>query len=277
MIVMIEFLFRRRYSIIMRLEQYRAKDRIKLFRKNKIATMDELKEMLGTQADATIFRKLRELPYRTSYSHRGRYYTLDDMADYDEWGLWSYRTVWFSLRGSLMATAEALVEKSDAGFFVIELENVLNVEAKGALLKLTRQGRLSREQITGRFLYCSREPTRRKLQVRARRVLEAGSLPAGRIPHIDVLPDELKASIVLFFSLLDEKQRRLYAGLESLKIGHGGDRAIAELLGLGVGTVAHGRRELLDRDVEPGRVRRSGAGRKPVEKKRRTSSRASKS
>ena len=90
----------------MRLEQYRAKDLIKLFRKNKIATMDELKEMLGTQADATIFRKLRELPYRTSYSHRGRYYTLDDMADYDEWGLWSYREVWFSLRGSLMATAD---------------------------------------------------------------------------------------------------------------------------------------------------------------------------
>lgn len=261
----------------MRFEEYRAQDLIELFRKNQIATMPELKEMLGTQADATIFRKLRKLSYRSSYSHRGRYYTLDDMADYDEWGLWSYRTVWFSRRGSLMATAEALVEESDAGFFVAELEQVLNVEAKGALLKLMRQGRLSRETITGRYLYCSHDPTRRKLQLSARRVLEAGSLPAGRIPHIDVLPDELKASIVLFFSLLDEKQRRLYAGLESLKIGHGGDRAMAELLGLGVGTVAHGRRELLDREVEPARVRRSGAGRKPVEKKRRRSSRASKS
>ncbi len=275
--IMIEFLLMRRYSIRMRLEEYRAQDLIELFRKNKIATMPELKAILGTQADATIFRKLRELSYRSSYSHRGRYYTLDDIANYDEWGLWSYRTVWFSLRGSLMATAEALVEESGAGFFVAELENVLNVEAKGALLKLMRQGRLSREQITGRYLYCSQEPATKKLQLRARRVLEAGSLPAGRIPHVDVLPDELKASIVLFFSLLDEKQRRLYAGLESLKIGHGGDRAMAELLGLGVGTVSHGRRELLDRNVEPERVRRTGAGRKSVEKKRRRSSRASKS
>ncbi len=165
-----------------------------------------------------------------------------------------------------MDTAEALVEESDAGFFVAELENLLNVEAKGALLKLTRQGRLHREQITGRYLYCSHGSARRKLQVRARRVLEAGSLRAGRIPHVDVLPDELKASIVLFFSLLDEKQRRLYAGLESLKIGHGGDRAIAELLGIGVGTIARGRRELLVRDVEPERIRRTGAERKPVEK-----------
>jgi hypothetical protein len=30
-------------------------------------------------------------------------------------------------------------------------------------------------------------------------------------------------AIVVFYSLLDERQRRLYAGLEATKIGHGGD------------------------------------------------------
>ena len=54
------------------------------------------------------------------------------------------------------------------------------------------------------------------------------------------MPDELRAAIILFYSLLDERQRRLYAALESLKIGHGGDRRIAELLGLDAGTVARG-------------------------------------
>jgi hypothetical protein len=33
-------------------------------------------------------------------------------------------------------------------------------------------------------------------------------------------------------------------------------------------TIARGRRQLLDQDVEVGRIRQSGAGRKPVEKKR---------
>lgn len=80
------------------------------------------------------------------------------------------------------------------------------------------------------------------------------------------MPDELRAAIVLFFSLLDEKQRRLYAGLEALKTGRGGDGRIAELLGLDDGTVARGRRELLAQDVEVERIRRTGAGRKPVEK-----------
>ena len=92
-----------------------------------------------------------------------------------------------------------------------------------------------------------------------------------------MLPEELKAAIVLFHGLLDEKQRRLYAGLESAKIGHGGDQQIADLLGVDPSTIARGRRDLLTRDVEIERIRRQGGGRKPVEKKRRRSSRRSRS
>jgi hypothetical protein len=70
----------------------------------------------------------------------------------------------------------------------------------------------------------------------------------------------------LFYSLLDERQRRLYTGLEALKVGHGGDAQIAELLGIDPGTVARGRQELLSGEVTPGRVRRPGAGRKATPK-----------
>jgi hypothetical protein len=88
--------------------------------------------------------------------------------------------------------------------------------------------------------------------------------------------DELKAAIVLFFSMLDERQRRLYAGLESLKLGYGGDQRMAEFLGMDPHTVAKGRRELLQQDLDRDRIRNAGGGRKPVEKKRPKSSPASK-
>jgi hypothetical protein len=104
--------------------------------------------------------------------------------------------------------------------------------------------------------------------VLARKVY-AERTPGGPLPEPERMHDELKAAIILFFSLLDEKQRRLYAGLESLKLGHGGDRRMSVLLGLGVGAVARGRRELVERDVEVERTRKEGAGRKSVEKKRR--------
>ena len=72
--------------------------------------------------------------------------------------------------------------------------------------------------------------------------------------------------------MLDEEQRRLFAGLESIKLGHGGDRIVAEFLGLDPHTVARGRQQLLDQKVMLGRTRPSGGGRKPVEKKTPTSS-----
>jgi hypothetical protein len=78
----------------------------------------------------------------------------------------------------------------------------------------------------------------------------------------------LQAAIVLFYGLLDEQQRRLYAGLESLEWGHGGDQRMAQLFGLDVDTVARGGAELLRGEVLRERVRQVGGGRPRVEKKR---------
>jgi hypothetical protein len=260
----------------MRPTQYPAEAAASLIRKQKIASLPELMAALGTDARRTAFRKLRELSCRTSYSHCGCYYTLDDVAEFDELGLWSHRQVWFSVYGTLLATTAALVEASELGYFIDELDNVVHVGTKDVLRQLVQAGRLRREQVAGRFLYCAGEPGRRRKQLVARRALLSEPGIAGPLPEAAILPDELRAAIVLFFGLLDEKQRRLYAGLEALKTGRGGDVRIAELFGLDVGTVARGRRELLEQDVEVERVRRAGGGRRSLEKKRRKSSRGSK-
>ena len=261
----------------MKPERYSAKKLLALFKQQKIALMPELKNALGTEADITVLRKLAELSYRSSYSHRGRYYTLDRIPKYDQWGLWSFRSVWFSQRGTLLSTADALVKESEMGFFSSELEGILHVEVKGCLLKLVHEKRVVREKLFGSYLYCSPAPAQKKEQIRARRISESQMTPGGPLVDVEIMPDELKAAIILFFTLLDEQQRRLYAGLESLKIGHGGDQRIADLLVLDRGTVAKGREELLAQDVETDRMRKRGGGRKATEKKLRKSSPASKS
>ena len=60
----------------MKVERYRASDLKRLFKRRGILLMSELKETLGTQVDTTVFRKPKELSYRTSYSDGGRYYTI---------------------------------------------------------------------------------------------------------------------------------------------------------------------------------------------------------
>jgi hypothetical protein len=42
-------------------------------RRNKIADLPELKRVLGTDTDLTVFRKLKQLQYLASYTHRGRH------------------------------------------------------------------------------------------------------------------------------------------------------------------------------------------------------------
>jgi hypothetical protein len=235
-------------------------------RRNRIATLPQLKQLLGTDADITVFRKLKELSYRTSYSHRGSFYTLDEIADFDDRGLWSFNSVWFSFRGTLVATAEDCVTQSKAGYFASELEELLHVAVKEPLLQLVAQDRITRHTVSDLYLYCAADPPRRRQQLQARQALlrQVAAVSAG-VPPGNV-SDELRAAIVLFASLLDEQQRRLYAGLESLQLGS--DRQIAELLGLDPHTVAKGRRQLLAQDVEADRVRAIGGGRKPLEKKR---------
>jgi hypothetical protein len=255
----------------MRPERYSASTIAALLRKKTIATMPDLLAALDTSVERTVFRKLSGLRYRASYSHRGRYYTLDELAQFDALGLWSYRSVWFSAHGNLVETAATLVDVSSAGYFISELDDALHVKTKDCLRQLVGHGRLARQDLGGRHLYCSLDAGKRGAQLAVRQA-RGGALA---YPVVAPVPDELKATIVLFLGLLDEKQRRLFAGLESLKLGRGGDDIVAETLGLDPGTVAKGRRELLGNELDPERVRKAGAGRKPVEKKRPRSSRGS--
>ncbi len=69
-------------------------------------------------------------------------------------------------------------------------------------------------------------------------------------------------------SMLNEKRRRLYAGLESLKLGHGGDAHIAKLFDIDPHTVARGRQELESGELDSQAIRAKGGGRLSQEKKR---------
>src|SRR5213593_4727758 len=77
--------------------------------RHKIATLTDLKRVLDTDVDITVFRKLKRLDYRTRYTHRGSYYTLKEVAHFDDSGLWSHQAVWFSRYGTLLLTVEHFV------------------------------------------------------------------------------------------------------------------------------------------------------------------------
>lgn len=243
----------------MRPVQFVLQPLLDLFHRLRALTMPEMKAALGTRVDMTVFRKLAPLGYLTSYSHRGSYYTLQAIPRFDAQGIWLARGAWFSRHGTLLQAAEAAVQEAPAGYVASELEAVLHVPVKDVLSQLALAGRIDRHDFHGLYLYTAKDRIRRQQQRAARQALWE---------RVDDEPDQERAAIVLFYSLLDEQQRRLYAGLESLKQGHGGDRKLAEILGLNEETVARGRQELLEAKVHRDRVRQPGGGRPRAEKKR---------
>jgi hypothetical protein len=138
----------------MRPLSYRSDALRTLLLRNQIATFDEMKQALGNPVDVTVFRKLKPLDYLSSYSHRGRYYTLREIARFDDRGLWSQADIWFSRFGTLLATAEVFVNRSPRGFFADELARLARRSAGRAASVDAAAPRDSRDGFRSLPLHC---------------------------------------------------------------------------------------------------------------------------
>src|SRR5712671_7198185 len=78
---------------------------------------------------------------------------------------------------------------------------------------------------------------------------------------------EIERLLCQYYQSLSEKDRRRFAALEAITLGHGGTRSIAKVLGCDPQTVKDGMRELTQLPDDPAgsRVRQPGGGRKKTE------------
>ena len=150
-----------------------------LFRQRRVVELSDLYEVVGLSSHMTIFRRLKRLNYLSSYTHAGKYYTLYDIPQFNRGGLWYYKNIGFSRRGSLKNTVLYLVDKSDAGTIHSELEKHLRVRVQNTLLGLVNTGQINRERVKGHFLYTSIEPKRAKEQIERRYELKIGGVGFG--------------------------------------------------------------------------------------------------
>ena len=81
-------------------------------------------------------------------------------------------------------------------------------------------------------------------------------------------PPETEQMMCKYYNTLNEKDRRRYAGIEAMKLGHGGILYISKVLGCDRGIVSNAIKELEQLPEDAGydpRVRAEGGGRKPIE------------
>ncbi len=141
---------------------------VKLFHKEKVLKIDKLFGVFKTESRRTVHRYMKELEYRTSYSHAGQYYTLFEIAESDENGLWHYGDIGFSRHGTLLDTIIYLVDRSPEGMTNNELQDKFHLVVKAALIDLVKKKLLVREKRTNRYVYLSPEPAKGLKQLKRR-------------------------------------------------------------------------------------------------------------
>ncbi|MBW8003655.1 MAG: hypothetical protein FVQ80_16865 [Planctomycetes bacterium] len=160
-----------------------------------------------------------------------------------------------------------MIDSAESGYFASEFKRILQVRVQDALFKLYCSQKVNRQQIGGEYLYLSADKWQDQLE-RRKHLIEANEKEKGLYFHSGFDSPEIRSSLQLFLSMLNEKQRRLYVGFESMKMGRGGDVILSRITGMNVKTIARGRKELLAHNISPDRIRREGAGRPAIKKNR---------
>lgn len=154
---------------------------VRYFRRARISELEGLCRVLETGSRMSVFRRLTEQGYLSSYTHTGKFYTLLEIPLFDENGLWFFQSVGFSKAGTLKQTIVDLVHGAEAGRRQKELEGLLRIRVHNTLLVLVKSGRIG---IEGAYLYVSAEPKRAAAQLAK---YQARTIGFSHI--VDVLPE----------------------------------------------------------------------------------------
>ena len=159
-----------------------------LLQKETVVDLPAIQQALGAVSIQTAFRYLKLIPYRRSYDHNGRYYTLYEASRFDREGLWSVKGIHFSVDGSLKHTVRRLVYEASAGATHKELHQKLQLRVQNTLLDLWRKAEICRQAPAGFYVYLHIE----ELSVRLSYRNAESSLPSSRRMQILPMPSSLK-------------------------------------------------------------------------------------
>ncbi len=140
---------------------------IQKFKNKKVVTIAVLTGWLSCSI-ATTRRRLTAWGAYTSYNQNGRYYTLPEIADFDDNGLWKYQGIFFSRHGNLKRTLVHLVVHSAQGLSGTEIGELLGLEPRSFLSHFRDHPEIFRENLKGRWIWFAADPKIREEQKQAR-------------------------------------------------------------------------------------------------------------
>jgi hypothetical protein len=146
---------------------------LRRWRRRKVITLSELMVELKTSL-RTVRRRLKTWGALASFNHNSRFYTLPELPQFDEHGLWFHREIGFSRHGHLPQTIVALVLQSPGGLSAAQLGQHLRLDPRSFLWQFHQHPSLQRDKVQGLYVYFAADPA---LAARQKAVRSAALAP----------------------------------------------------------------------------------------------------
>jgi len=187
-------------------------DLINSFKEGRlIQTYADLETKSGCKG-RTLQRKIKTCKLLASYNKNSKFYTLPELVEFSDFGIWQYHGVLFSRQGNLYQTLVYLVNQSISGCTSGELSRIVHVKTDDALRILSNQKRLQRQKHNSYYVYYTIDYQGFQIQ-KNNRLSDFCSAPEQYLPEdkniiISVLVEIIHHDTLSVQSLLKELKKR---------------------------------------------------------------------
>ena len=128
----------------------------KIFAEKRVITIDKLSEIFNC-LNSSVRTFLKKMGAISSFNKNAKYYSLPEIIEFDENGIWKFKGVCFSKHKTLKLTILSIIENSPLGLSAKEVGKILHFPPHTMLSRLEKIKIIKREKISGHFVYFSTE------------------------------------------------------------------------------------------------------------------------
>jgi len=176
----------------MRTSKVTEEEVVTFFKKHRFVTWKQLTSHFGITRQA-LQKKLTKHPYLTSLNNNHQYLALKQfIGKTDQYGIWTYKGIVFSIHGNTpKKTLMHLIHSSNCGLSTKQLEQITSVMCRGILLKLLKQGEITRIKEGFDYIYLSSEPEVRRAQLEKKGLVSLEILVEAQVSQASEKKEEI--------------------------------------------------------------------------------------
>ena len=133
----------------------------KFIRAKKVQSFEQIFEQVHC-SEVTLRRDLHQINCITSYTHQGRFVTLNDIPVYNDFGIWFYQGIGFTKYRNSLDLIIQLINSSKEGFTREQLQEILKIQIFQQIQTLLNRHELHRVKVGKKYVYISEELAKNK-------------------------------------------------------------------------------------------------------------------